>query len=184
MIVLVMFVPLWPLLRGVSWRELREALGWHRGQGVAREMGAGVLGYLAGLPVVALALLATFILTRLLKSSASHPISDEVLNGGVWIRVFLVVLAAVWAPVIEETIFRGALYQHVRSWAGVVGGVLITGFIFAVIHPQGVIGLPMLMALGCNFAVMREWRGSLIASMVGHAMNNAMVTTILILMLG
>ena len=58
----------------------------------------------------------------------------------------------------EETVFRGAVYQHIRSWAGVPLGVLLTGFLFAVIHPQGFVGLPAIMALGCIFAVMREWR--------------------------
>jgi len=181
---LVLFVPFWPLLRGVSWRELRAALGWHTGRGVVREVGAGVLGYLAGLPIVVIALLFTAVLMKLLKSTTSHPISDQVLNGGVGTRVFIVLLAAVWAPLIEETIFRGAMYQHVRNWAGVAGGVLMTGFVFAVIHPQGMLGLPMLMVLGCNFAMIREWRGSLIAPMVGHALNNGMVTLVLLSMLG
>ena len=33
-------------------------------------------------------------------------------------------------------------------------------------------------------AGLREWRGSIIASMVGHAINNAMAVTLLILLMG
>src|SRR5690606_8672697 len=41
----------WPLFRGMSWERFRGELGWHRGRGFFREVGCGILGYLAGLPI-------------------------------------------------------------------------------------------------------------------------------------
>jgi membrane protease YdiL (CAAX protease family) len=39
------------------------------------------------------------------------------------------------------------------------------------------------MALGFNFALMRIWRGSLIAPMVAHALHNTVLVTMLLLIL-
>ena len=40
----------------------------------------------------------------------------------------------------------------------------------------------MLMTIAFILAALREWRGSIIASMVGHALNNFVAVTVLILM--
>jgi membrane protease YdiL (CAAX protease family) len=86
---------------------------------------------------------------------------------------------------VEETMFRGALYRHLREWLpgpwGVAAAALISGFLFAAIHPQGWLAVPVLTALAVGFALAREWRGSLVAPMVGHALNNASVTLVLFL---
>ena len=61
--------------------------------------------------------------------------------------------------------------------------VLITAFIFAAIHPQGWVAIPALMSLAFAFALVREWRGSLLASMVMHGVNNGLVLGLLSLLL-
>ena len=61
--------------------------------------------------------------------------------------------------------------------------VLISAFIFAVIHPQGLTAVPAIMALGATFALIREWRGSIIASATAHALNNSLMISLLVLML-
>jgi len=57
---------------------------------------------------------------------------------------------------------------------------LVVAFVFAVIHPQGLLAVPALMSLAVVFALIREWRGSLIGSVVAHAINNGFVFTLLI----
>jgi membrane protease YdiL (CAAX protease family) len=44
--------------------------------------------------------------------------------------------------------------------------------------------VPTLGAIGFCFATAREWRGSIIAPAVAHALNNGAVTVLLVLMLG
>ena len=104
--------------------------------------------------------------------------------------VSIYLLAAVAAPVVEETIFRGVLYRHLRdssrSWAiwlsiGMSG--LVSGVIFAAIHPQGWMAIPALGAIGFALALAREWRNSLIAPMLMHALNNGLVITMAMLVL-
>lgn len=181
-IAILPFAFFWPLLRGVSRAELREGLGWHRGRGVWREVGAGVAGYLAGLPLLAGGAVVTLLLQRWAHSDTSHPIVNEFGRGG-WRTVRLFLLAAVWAPVVEETMFRGALYHHLRGRLPWPAAAAIVALLFAAVHPQGWAAIPVLGAIAFSFATLREWRGSIIAPAVAHAINNGAVTLLLILLL-
>jgi membrane protease YdiL (CAAX protease family) len=60
---------------------------------------------------------------------------------------------------------------------------LISSLIFAAVHPQGWTAIPVLGAIGFVLASIREWRGTFIASATAHALNNAVVTTFVILAL-
>lgn len=185
----LLLVPLWPLMRGATWSELRQSLGWHRGAGVVREIGSGVVGYVAGLPIVAAGVGITLLIMQLVAlfsgsepAPPSHPLPDELGSGGILAAIQLVLMATVWAPVVEESIFRGALFNHLRGTLHPIVAGLIVAFIFAAIHPQGLIAIPALMSLGFVFCLLREWRGSLIASMVAHGLNNGMVVTLLLIL--
>ena len=111
----------------------------------------------------------------------THPIVFDIEHSGPWKLVGLYLLAGVWAPVVEETVFRGAFYPHVRSWGGTVLAAALTGLIFAVIHPQGLVAVPFIMTLGFTLAMLRQWRGSLVASMTAHSLHNCALLTIFIL---
>jgi membrane protease YdiL (CAAX protease family) len=52
-------------------------------------------------------------------------------------------------------------------------------FIFAVIHPQGILFVPVLMSLAFGFALAREWRDSLIPGMVAHGLSNGLIMTLI-----
>jgi membrane protease YdiL (CAAX protease family) len=174
----------WPLLRRVRWAELRYGLGWTAGRGWPREIGAGILGYLAGLPLLAAGALVTLVLQKLSGADTTHPIVNEITRSGAW-RIFrLFLLAAVWAPVVEETMFRGAFYHHLRRKLPWPAAAALVAVLFAAIHPQGWAAIPVLGAIGFSFAAMREWRGAIVAPAVAHAINNGVMTVLLVLMMG
>lgn len=183
-------IALWPVLRGMHFSTLRFAMGWHSGRGVFREIGAGVMGYLAGVPIFALGIGLTLLLMLVRdilslgeSEPPTHPIMDAMGKGGLIGYLVLLSLAAVWAPLAEESIFRGAFYHHLRGRMSPFISMLVTGFVFAVVHPQGLVAVPALMSLGVIFAMMREWRGSLIAPMTAHALHNGTIITIVTLAL-
>ena len=87
--------------------------------------------------------------------------------------------------------FRGVLYRHLREatrrWRlalSLLASGLVNSFLFAVVHPQGLIAVPVLMGLALGFTLAREWRGTLVPSMVAHGLNNGLVTLLLMLALG
>lgn len=171
----------WPRLRGLSWSELRAGFGWHRGRGWAREITAGAAGYLAALPLMFLAILLTALLIRLTGATPSHPIQQEAGAGGWAHTLQLYLLACAYAPLVEETMFRGALFHHVRRHLPWWLSGLAVGVLFAAIHPQGWVGIPMLTTVALVFAALREWRGSIVAPIVCHACVNAVTLTMLVL---
>lgn len=186
----------WPVVRGVRWPQLRRDMGWYAPRGVWREIGAGILGYIAGVPVFLAGVL--FTLTALAVREAirqatgggtgepapppENPIIDVVARGDVLMLMLLYVLASVWAPIVEEAVFRGAFYRHLRGRLPVVLAALATALVFAVMHGYEFVLLGPVFALGFNFALMREWRGSLIAPMTAHAIHNGVTLALVITM--
>ena len=166
---------LWPVLVGVPWKRYKQDMGFHRGRGVFHEIAAGFVGYLAGLPIIAVGILITFVLSFFAEVQADHPMQYELLDGGTY-TIFLTLAAAViWAPLVEESVFRSGFYRHLRQRPGADGFLLATGltaFIFAAIHPQGWVGIPALMSIAFVLSGLREWRGSIVPSMVAHAVHN------------
>jgi membrane protease YdiL (CAAX protease family) len=179
---IVLLALFWPRIRGAKGKDVRKAIGWHRGEGVMREMGAGIVGYIAGLPLLALALIPVLLLSRSAGSVPSHPIVNEISSDPVSLAIVMA-LACLWAPVVEETFFRGTLFGFLRRrWHWSVAGVA-SGLLFAMMHPQGWMAVPLLGTIGFTLSTIREWRGSIIASMTAHALNNGMVLLLTIFML-
>ena len=82
------------------------------------------------------------------------------------------------------------MYRNLKHGTGAWGSLggtaismLVSSAIFAAIHPQGLIFAPVLGGLAVGFCVVREWRGTINASIVAHAMNNLTVLTLNVLML-
>ena len=189
---------LWPTLRGVPWSQCRRDIGLTLGDKPIREIFWGVVCYVSNLPVLLIGVLATLALLALTSAvtgapgglepiqSPTHPVVQWAVDSG-WIgRLQIFLLTCLIAPIIEETVFRGVLYRHLRectrSWrtgASIAFSVGFTSLIFAVIHPQGLIAVPALMAVATGLSLAREWRGSLLAPMVMHATNNGILMLLL-----
>ncbi len=183
-IVAVVLVLLWPRWRGRDRRDLAIALGCDGGRGVWREMACGLVAYVAGLPLLVLGVILALVTALLLGTKGYHPIVEGFAAGDPWRVVMIYGMACVWAPVVEEAVFRGYFYHYLRGRAGVALSIAAVAAVFAVIHPQGISGLPPLMALSAVLTLTREWRGSLIASMTIHAVHNALAVTAALLLLG
>lgn len=170
----------WGILRGVRWNEMRHALGWHGGRGWYIEIPMGLVGYFAGLPIIAMGAGITILLVSLSGSKPSHPIMNEPTTSVLAI-LGLYGIASVFAPIVEETVFRGALFHHLRSrWNWVISSTIVAT-IFAAIHPQGWALIPALASIAIVLAGIREWRGSLLGCITAHAFHNAMLVTLLVL---
>ena len=168
----------WPVMRGVPWRQVREDVGLTLGRRPAAEPAIGLGCYLMGYPLMLVGFLITLALMAIQQmlsgrspddlvgpSLPSHPIEMPLASGDWELRLQIFFLASFVAPIVEETMFRGVLYRHLRELTchgftaiSIVFSGLVSSFIFAVIHPQGLLAVPMLMALACGFVLAREWR--------------------------
>jgi membrane protease YdiL (CAAX protease family) len=166
------------VVRGVGWAQFRHALGLHGGRGWYVEVPMGIVGYLAGLPVILVGLLITALLTRFTTQTPSHPLIGEPMETFAQVAVLLAV-ASLGAPVVEEIMFRGALFAHMRRRWNWLFSALVIALIFAAVHPQGWAAIPALGGIAVVLALIREWRGSILAPIAAHAMNNGAVFALL-----
>jgi membrane protease YdiL (CAAX protease family) len=193
----------WPVWRGIPWAQVRDDIGLKLGSTPLLEPVLGVWTYAMALPLMCVGVLLTLLLLRLQAAlhgrggdivaadTPTHPIFQFLLEPN-WLQRFgILVLAAVVAPLVEETMFRGVLYRHLRDagarlpWLySFLLAATIGSFVFAAVHPQGLATIPALMSLAYAFTLAREWRGTLIPSMVAHGINNGLVLTLVIYMLG
>ncbi|MFN0011991.1 MAG: lysostaphin resistance A-like protein [Phycisphaerales bacterium] len=179
----------WPFARGMPWGEARASLGLHSGRGIVREMAAGLVGYLACIPILLLGAITTLVallvreaVRKAMNLPDAGPPTNPILEllagtNGVQL-VLLIALAVVWAPLVEETVFRGGLFRHLTGYMPWVAAGLVSALVFALGHAYDALLLFPVMALGIGFAIIRQWRGSLIASMTAHAIHNAFVMTL------
>ncbi|MEO1084927.1 MAG: CPBP family intramembrane glutamic endopeptidase [Acidobacteriota bacterium] len=119
------------------------------------------------------------VVAGVLDQPPHHPILDWVQGAG-WVELGLLASVAVlWAPVVEESLFRGVFYHYLRGRSGPVLSAFLVSLAFAAIHPQGLAGIPFLISLAMTLAFVREWRGSLIAPITVHLLHNGLVMTLL-----
>jgi hypothetical protein len=90
--------------------------------------------------------------------------------------VFVAVLVCVAAPIAEELFFRGFCFTALRRRIGVAGGAVATGIVFGAIHAGSAdaVFLVPLGVFGALLCVLYHRTGSLLPSMVLHALNNAL----------
>ncbi len=184
----------WPVLRGVPWRQVRADIGWTAGRRPGLEPVLGVGCYMASLPFLLVGLLVYFALSAVLKSlgvpveAPGHPVVGEVVRGTWGVRVQWILDVCVVAPLVEETMFRGVLYRHLREASGragptgsVIFSAAVASTVFAIIHPQGILYAPAVAGLATGFSLAREWRGTLVPPMIAHGINNGVQMTLFLL---
>lgn len=98
--------------------------------------------------------------------------------GDAAVLVYAILGAAVLAPVFEELIFRGIVFNVMRRYLGVAGGAVVASALFALAH--GVWSdFAALFVLGMLMTWIYERRGNLWSAMVVHATNNLIFVLVL-----
>lgn len=188
----------WPRIRGRSAAQVMSEVGLDF-RNPLREIACGLFGYLCTLVLLGVSLLLLVPIMAFASGAGSsslesrpplHPIQDRLLSGDPQAIVMVFLMASVVAPILEEIMFRGVLFRYLRDRTGGfsrIGSVLLSllasGLIFALIHPQNLVGLLPLTILATGMALLRQWRSSLLASMTMHAVNNGLATTAMLISL-
>lgn len=155
-------------------------LDWPR---AGRSAARGFYYYLAALPVLlAGAVLAEFVLVRLGLEPQLQDIAGIVAGSHVWwIRVYLILLAVVLAPVFEELLFRGIALPWLARRTGMPAAVVLVSLVFAAMHGYLFQMIPLfLIAAAFSLAYVRT--GNLLVPMVMHALFNG-INTIMLMVL-
>ena len=121
--------------------------------------------------------LLVFALTAVIKTPDDAPI-EAVFKYKLTAMLF-VATAVLIAPLAEETIFRGYLYPMFARWFGVVPSIVLTGFLFGLMHGPQLGGAKSLIAVmtlvGIVFTAVRARTGSVFASYLMHLGYNSLI---------
>jgi membrane protease YdiL (CAAX protease family) len=176
----------WARWRGLSMGAIMDLTGLRWNQGFFQLLWKAAISYVTALPLMGLGLLIGLGMGWFFNvpnlGNPSHPIQELIDKANPMELFMLFALACVAAPITEEIIFRGVLYGHLRQgtskWgvvASMIFSMVISGTIFAGIHPQGAFVAPALAGLACAFCITREWSGSVFPGMIAHGIQNATV---------
>ena len=132
----------------------------------------GIKGWLTIVPFV---LLTSLIMNTLIDNqSGSNPLLEIVLNNNNYLSfTLLFVTTTILAPLFEEIIFRGILLPTLSRNFGIISGILVSAFIFALAHLSLGEMLPLLV-LGIGLGITRIASGSLLSSVIMHSLWNGM----------
>lgn len=101
---------------------------------------------------------------------------DKILKMGVFVRILVVVLAVLMAPLVEEVVYRGVVYSAVERLGGKAVGVVTVTAIFALVHvPQywgSAAAITAIVTLSLVLTLLRAWTGSLLPCVVMHLVYN------------
>lgn len=92
--------------------------------------------------------------------------------------IMLGILSVFFAPVAEETFFRGFVFGGLRSRWSLLTAALASGLLFGLAHagnPDGLLVIPPITAIGVLFAWGYAHTGSLLTPMLAHALFNGLV---------
>ena len=132
----------------------------------------GIKGWLTIVPFV---LLISVIMNSLIDNqNGSNPLLEIVLNNKNYFSfIILFATTTLLAPFFEEIIFRGILLPTLSRDFGVIWGIIVSAFIFALAHLS--IGeMPPLFVLGIGLGITRIVSGSLLSSVIMHSLWNGL----------
>ena len=187
-IALYLLAVLLPLMYIESLRREPTGLGhirWFQGS-VRKQVGAALAGFAAYVSLLALLLCVSLWVAPALPSEQTSPIHERILtNQSPLERLWIFVQLAVLAPIVEEFVFRGVLFQTLWQRTGRVWlSAFASGYLFAVIHPQFLGGVLPITALGTILALVYAHTRSLLPCMLIHAVNNGLIAFMLWSMIG
>jgi membrane protease YdiL (CAAX protease family) len=81
------------------------------------------------------------------------------------------VCLVILGPLVEEGLFRGAIFGSLRKSQPPLNTLVITSLLFAMVHIRWQIGVPIVV-LALLMGSFRQWSGSLVPSFLTHAVFN------------
>lgn len=95
-------------------------------------------------------------------------------------RVAILLFAVLGAPVGEEIFFRGYVFGAFKRANKVGYGIVISALLFAMAHFSDVYNIPAVFLFGVVLAWAFHRTGSLVTSVVAHAMNNGLAVAVML----
>ena len=153
----------------------------HKGTNVAEYLGLKRTSLKTILAVIAIILGAiglANLVQWLLGVKGTEPVIDKIYSTSVWLPLFWISVI-IFAPLFEEALFRGFLFEGLRqSWWGVYGAVMLTAFGWAILHgfQYDLGGIVYIFFLGIVMGIVRWKTKSIWTTFTMHAVVNLLAS--------
>ena len=134
-----------------------------------------IKGFQGWLMIIPFVLLVSLIMNFFIDNqNGSNPLLEIVLNNNNYLALILLLFTTtILAPLFEEIIFRGILLPILSRDFGIISGISISAFIFALAH-LSISEMPPLFVLGIGLGITRIVSGSLLSSVFMHSLWNGL----------
>lgn len=162
----------------VSWAAL--GIKWHKMWRWSLKSGLFYLGFI---PILAVLTHLSIVFCRVTGIEPSpHPMIEILKKEkSAWYISYLITTAVFIAPVFEEIIFRGLIYQGLKKHLGVLKALLASSIVFSLLHFNAAQFLPVL-GLGALLCFIFEHTGSLIPAIAVHMLNNGLFLALFLML--
>ena len=107
---------------------------------------------------------------------------ETIKNIAIRLSPLLIILIGILGPVVEEIYFRGFIYLLLRKYLKISSAMLLSAFIFAIVHVD-IVNFPAIFLAGSLLAYFYEKYFSLPLVMIAHGVNNTIAVILSILLL-
>jgi len=164
---------IWVFIRAKKGAGFKEYLGLNK---ISFKLAFGV----AGITVVYI--IAADVVQWMAGVQTSENIMNQIFNTSVF-PPLLWVAVIIFAPLFEEALFRGFLFEGLRqSWWGAYGAIMLTAFGWSILHglQYSVSGIIYIFLLGVIMGVVRWKTKTIWSTFIMHAVMNLLATIALV----
>lgn len=164
----------WVIVTGMGNRSFGEMLGmqWARNFKLWHAMVLGIGMFL-------LSGLLMYVLPR------HETDMDKFLKFGLGVRLALALVATIGAPIQEEIVYRGVMYQALEKTIGMRRSIVIVSLLFWAVHVvqywQSVATLVAVLLLSFALTFLRAWSGKLLPCIATHLFFNGIQGVLIVL---
>jgi membrane protease YdiL (CAAX protease family) len=174
---LIIFIP---KLIKKAWKTSREKLGLKE-LPTFTDIGIGIIGFIATIVVAGIVL--TFLDTlHLIDTGQAQNTGFSGLYSP-FDRVVAFLSLAVFAPVAEEIIFRGWLYDKLKKHGCAASAIILTSLLFATLHGQWNVGITVGI-MSVVMCIERELTGTIYAGIITHMLKNGIAFWLMYIVMG
>jgi membrane protease YdiL (CAAX protease family) len=153
--------------------RIRPTLGLQPSRAL-ENVGKGILAYLSAMPAIAAANVISWLVLQHAGVPQEPQFAIKILVDPhpAWLKVYLLIMAIISAPIAEELLFRAVCFPALAKRTAPLRAAILISLLFAVIHMNAYAFLPLfVMALALSAAY--AWTQSIIVPLTMHAMFNA-----------
>lgn len=138
------------------------------------------LGWLWGAGAQVVSVAVNFLLTAILGPWAEWAELSSESPTFLWGWAAHAINVVIFAPILEEIIFRGAIFGTAKQKRGRLWAYIISGVVFALMHGINPVMFGQIFVVSASLTLLYERQGNLAAPIIAHGVFNLIATVVIL----